>query len=222
MRTQIASHLTKRVAAIRTAINRLNKAGKKLDPPRKPVVITNILTLSFLSEFDLLRDARQDIRARPWTNPAMRTIIEKYYRHVRAKEEIARLNVEIRRLNTWMRDDEAGMKKTLEELKTTKSPLTYELSKRLRSKQLANIKISKHLKMVESMNAFSGRKGCGVGEYTVVQEPASPSATPTLPSTAQIPPVAEDHDDDDDDDDVEDEATQVAMDQLNRLSERME
>lgn len=176
LRMQIASYLSKRSEAITTAVTKLNAAAAKLTPPRPPILITDILSYSFLAEFDLLRNSRQDVRRKPWSHPSVRIIIEKYYRLVRAKEEIVRLNVEMRRLRTWMRDDEGEMKRVLGQLRMDGSPLGHELGKRLRMKQLTNIKIGRYLDKVESMNGFTGERVMGVGQYT------SELPTPTLPS----------------------------------------
>ena len=61
---------------------------------------------AFLADFDLLRDSRQDVRDRPWTNPACRVVIDHYYKLERTREEIQRLNVEIRRVVTYIWDED--------------------------------------------------------------------------------------------------------------------
>lgn len=146
----------------------------------------------------------------------MRGIIEKYYRHIRAKEEISRLNVEIRRLRTWMRDDEAVMKRTLDTLTTARSPLAYEMAKRLRSKQFTNTKLAKRLDKVESLQGFSGQQGCGVGEYTM---PTPITPTPLVSSS--LAPTAAEEDEEDDDQDDDDEVVHMEMDLMNSTSKRM-
>ena len=61
--------------------------------------------MATLAEFDLLRNARLDIRRLPWTQPHHREAMNLYFGIKRAKEEIMRLNVEIRRLITFMIDE---------------------------------------------------------------------------------------------------------------------
>ncbi|KAK7023211.1 hypothetical protein R3P38DRAFT_2532020, partial [Favolaschia claudopus] len=60
----------------------------------------------FLSDFDLLRDTTDSVRSKPWTRPAYRLAMDKYFKICRAREEIQRLNVEIRRLVTWIDDED--------------------------------------------------------------------------------------------------------------------
>ena len=58
-----------------------------------------------VADFDLLRDMRHDIRTLEWAQPANREGMVMYFGIKRAKEEICRLNVEIRRLLTFLYDD---------------------------------------------------------------------------------------------------------------------
>ncbi|KAH7875646.1 uncharacterized protein C8R40DRAFT_1022310, partial [Lentinula edodes] len=50
---------------------------------------------TFLSDFDLLCDAWQDIHCESWAQPAACLALDQYYNLVHAKEEIMRLNKEI-------------------------------------------------------------------------------------------------------------------------------
>ncbi|KAJ7626003.1 hypothetical protein FB45DRAFT_677524, partial [Roridomyces roridus] len=47
---------------------------------------------------------------RPWTRPAYRLQMDAYFKIQRAKEEIKRLNVEIPRVITWIRDENRELK----------------------------------------------------------------------------------------------------------------
>ena len=38
---------------------------------------------TFLADFDLLRDTRQDIRSRPWATPAGRLALDNYFKVLR-------------------------------------------------------------------------------------------------------------------------------------------
>jgi hypothetical protein len=58
-------------------------------------------------DFDLLHEAREDIRQEPWALPAGRTAMDQHFKLLRADEEIQRLNIEIRRLVTYMGDEES-------------------------------------------------------------------------------------------------------------------
>jgi hypothetical protein len=61
--------------------------------------------MATLADFDLLRLSHVNIRSLPWTQPVARQVMSLYFGMKRAKEEIHRLNVEIRRLTTYMIDE---------------------------------------------------------------------------------------------------------------------
>jgi hypothetical protein len=88
-------------AAIRTALERYNTAARALSPPRPTLSWEEVVEYAFLADFDLLRDARQDISQRPWATPTGRLCMDTHFKMRRAREEIQRLNVEIRRLATY-------------------------------------------------------------------------------------------------------------------------
>ncbi|KAF8157444.1 hypothetical protein K438DRAFT_1861564, partial [Mycena galopus ATCC 62051] len=60
------------------------------------------LTWEQVVEYTFLADF---IQSRPWTRPAYRLAMDTYFKIERAREEIVRLNIEIRRLVTWIRDE---------------------------------------------------------------------------------------------------------------------
>jgi hypothetical protein len=64
-----------------------------------------VVEYAFLADFDLLRDSRHDVRDRLWTKPAYRVVIDHHFKLERAREEIQRLNIEIRRVVTYIQDE---------------------------------------------------------------------------------------------------------------------
>lgn len=166
-RTNIAKQATGREGAIKTAITKYNAAARALDPPCPPISASDLLSKTFISELELLKDARTDIRGRPWADPAMRTFMDQYFRLQRAKEEIERLNVEIRRLRTWIRDEEAWYERVIRSLSNTDPALAFELRRRLTIKTRVNNRLWRQLTEIEYYRGFTGTTGCGVGEYTV-------------------------------------------------------
>src|ERR1700722_6349417 len=105
LRQHIAKALKARSQAVHNALDRYNAAAQEVTPPRPTLEWSNIVNYAFLSEFDLLRDARQDIRDRPWSCPTGRMAMDLYFKIQRANEEIDRLNVEIQRLITYIQDE---------------------------------------------------------------------------------------------------------------------
>ncbi|KAJ7484571.1 hypothetical protein FB451DRAFT_1169614 [Mycena latifolia] len=76
-----------------------------------------VVEYAFLADFDILRDTRAEIQACPWTRPAYRLALDKYFRIQRAKEEIRRLNIEIHRVIAWIRDEDHTLQRKGRELR---------------------------------------------------------------------------------------------------------
>jgi hypothetical protein len=110
MRKHIANALKARSRAIRTALDRYNAAAAALEPPRQLLDWEQVVEYAFLSDFDLLRDTRQDICNKPWATPAARLAMDQCFKLRRAKEEIKRLDIEIRRFATYMHDEDAYLR----------------------------------------------------------------------------------------------------------------
>ncbi|KAJ7681542.1 hypothetical protein B0H14DRAFT_3101747 [Mycena olivaceomarginata] len=72
-----------------------------LDPPMASLTWEQVVEYTFLADFDILRDTRAEVQSRPWTRPAYRLAMDTYFKIERAREEIIRLNIEIRRMMTW-------------------------------------------------------------------------------------------------------------------------
>ena len=114
-----------RSKAIRTALDRYNAAAADLS--RTQLDWDEVVQYAFLSDFDLLRDTRQDIRKRPWATPAGRFAMDNYFKLIRAQEEICRLNTEIPRLATFMRDEDAYLRSAESILHPTDPALAYQV-----------------------------------------------------------------------------------------------
>ncbi|KAJ7816682.1 hypothetical protein B0H14DRAFT_3475139 [Mycena olivaceomarginata] len=105
MRKHIAKALQARSKAVRNTIDRYNSAASLLNPPMAHLTWEQVVKYAFLADFDILRDTRAEIQSRPWTRPAYRLAMDRYFKILRAREEIRRLNIEIPRVVTWIRDE---------------------------------------------------------------------------------------------------------------------
>ena len=103
--TQIARALQSRSQTIKTALEKYNSLASALNPPAPRLSWEQVVNYGFLSEFDLLRDVREDVRQKAWASPANRTLRDNYFKMKRAHEEIERLNIEIHRVITYMTDE---------------------------------------------------------------------------------------------------------------------
>ncbi|KAJ7839995.1 hypothetical protein B0H14DRAFT_2587736 [Mycena olivaceomarginata] len=107
----IAKALQARSGAVCTALQKYNEAAANLKVPREALTWEEVVNYSFLAEFDLLRDGRDDVRTYPWTKLSGRVAMDQYYKLERAAKEITHLNIEIRRLVTHICDEEVFLQR---------------------------------------------------------------------------------------------------------------
>lgn len=139
---------------------------------------------AFLSDFDLLRDARQDIRRKPWATPAARLAIDQAFKLERAEEEITRLNIEVPRLATYLRDEDTYLRAKEAELALSNPSLAHQVSIHRMERGRFN---AHHLKVLEKIHHLTGYTGpiefgTHIAEIATMQEAAQapfPSQAPT-------------------------------------------
>ncbi|OAX32642.1 hypothetical protein K503DRAFT_852090 [Rhizopogon vinicolor AM-OR11-026] len=162
LRQQIGKALQRRSEAIRNAINRYNTQAAALSPPRPKLSWKDIADYTFLGEFDLLRHSRTDVRELDWTKPAHREAATKYFKLLRAQEEVTRLNVEVRRLRTFIHNEEMETKKVIKCLQSSNPPLALELQRQWQSRSAINSFHIFRLNQIEALPGFSGMRGVGI------------------------------------------------------------
>ncbi|KAI0323728.1 hypothetical protein GY45DRAFT_1264129 [Cubamyces sp. BRFM 1775] len=105
LREKIGKALKTCAEAIKKALLEYNACAAELSPLGEAPSWNNILDMSTLANFDLLRGTGQDVCALPWAKPTHRRAMNLYFNIKHAREEIARLNVEISQLFTYMIDE---------------------------------------------------------------------------------------------------------------------
>jgi hypothetical protein len=161
MRRHIAKALKSRSEAVKTAINRFNAASSRLQPPGPAISWEEAVDYTFLAEFDLLRDARADIRQKLWAQPAGRLAMDKYFKTQRAHEEIARLNVEIRRLLTYICDEESELRQKEREYSSSPA-LSLQISRYRQDRERFNKRHIQQIVKLARLPGFSGDLSVGV------------------------------------------------------------
>jgi hypothetical protein len=147
------------MTAIQRAIASYNAAAIQLTPPRQQLTWAQIAENTTIGGFDLLRDTRSDIRQLPWADPARREAMKLYFGIKRAKEEITRLNVEIRRLLTFMKDDHVDYVRAIQQQtspSTETLSLAHELSTQWRHRSNINENIVERLVKTSRLIGFTG------------------------------------------------------------------
>ncbi|KAF8178302.1 hypothetical protein K438DRAFT_1908475 [Mycena galopus ATCC 62051] len=90
-----------------TKVNQSGLAAEVLDPPGRLLTWAEVVNYTFLADFDLLRSPDTTSSIRAWATPAARQLLDSYHKLQRAREEIPKLNIEIRRFMTYMKDERA-------------------------------------------------------------------------------------------------------------------
>ena len=170
LRRQISKALQRRSEAIKKALKRYNTQAALLNPPRPPLSWKEIVDYSFIGEFDLLRHSREDIRLKAWAQPSVREATVKFFKLCRAKEELARLNVEMRRLRTWIHDEHQQMTAAITDLSKSDPSLSHELQHRWALRSAVNDIHLRRLDVIENLSGFTGIRGIGLRQgYTEVR-----------------------------------------------------
>ncbi|KAH9847417.1 hypothetical protein C2E23DRAFT_741984 [Lenzites betulinus] len=156
VRTHIAKNLQRRSQAIRTAVNRYNAAAQALSPPRASLDWTKVTHYTFLEEFELLRDTRNDIRGKPWAQPLVRETMKKAHRVARAREELVRCNVEVHRLRTSIHDETATLDRALRETGSRSDPLAGPLRLYILRRTRVNTHLLAIISQIHDLPGFTG------------------------------------------------------------------
>ena len=128
----------------------------QLNPPRPSLTWETVMNAVTVADFDLLRDTRQDIRTLEWAQAANREGMVMYFGIKRAKEEICRLNVEIRRLLTFLYDDYIDHYRAVTTHIIINPPLASEVSTQWSYRERIHEAIVKRLVQTSQLSGFSG------------------------------------------------------------------
>ncbi|KAJ8454198.1 hypothetical protein ONZ51_g13169 [Trametes cubensis] len=161
VRTYIAKNLQRRSKAIRSAISRYNNAAQALNPPRPALDWAKVTHYTFLDEFELLRDTRNDIRAKPWAQPLARETMKKARRVARAREEIVRCNIEVRRLHTHIVDENAALQQVMSEARSNGDAISGPLEVFCTRRKRVNARLLAVIYQIHELTGYSGTKDTG-------------------------------------------------------------
>ncbi|KIJ58076.1 hypothetical protein HYDPIDRAFT_70496, partial [Hydnomerulius pinastri MD-312] len=109
-------------------LDNYNTAAKALSPPRRTLSFDEVVEYAFLSDFDLLRDACQDVSQQPWASPTAHLAMDTYFKMKHAEEEIIRLNIEIQHLVTYLHDTDNYLGLCEAQLRPAHPALAYQVT----------------------------------------------------------------------------------------------
>ncbi|KAJ6550722.1 hypothetical protein B0H10DRAFT_2242599 [Mycena sp. CBHHK59/15] len=220
LRKHIAKALQARSRAVRNAITSYNQVAAAMTPPKPTLSWEEVVEYAFLADFDLLREGREDIRGEAWAQQAERAAMDQHYKLLRAEEELVCLNVEIHRLVTYMRDEDAFLRREEACLReegraTLAQQVALYRMERGRSNSLHNdrlVKLSKEPGF--TANLQPGTSVCRERHTPVVRDrdeemPVPPPPPP--PPLQDEAPAPEDEDEEDSSDDDDGEASEAFL-----------
>jgi len=144
------------------ALCKYNAAAKAID--RLQLDWSEISTYGSLAEFELLRECWEDICLASWADSKNHQAAMHALKIERAKEERIRLNVEIQRLITYMRDDEADLQRTID-ISHSQDPLLVPVLQRVQAQQIhMNNLHCMHIHRIGNLPCFTGSLVAGQAE----------------------------------------------------------
>ena len=159
MRVHINKALKTRCRAIQTALKKFNTTAHRLNRP--PLEWKNISTYGSLAEFSLLRECREDIRNLPWAEAINRQAAVYDLKYQRALEERERLNIEVRRLATWIRDEEYNFARDITRVRLSHPHLAAEMEEIHDRRVHVNNEHRARIAQIQALPSFTGTRTLG-------------------------------------------------------------
>ncbi|KAF7973473.1 hypothetical protein HWV62_15074 [Athelia sp. TMB] len=224
-RQHVGQALHARSGAIRNALVHYNTAAQNVVPPRQTLEFNEVIEWAFLSDFDLLRDARQDVRERPWATPTGRRAVDEYFHMLRAREEIIRCNNEARRIATHLRDESTFLHHHEEMHRSTNPLLAHQIAKYRQVRGRFDAHHKRQLQAISRLDGFSGSIELG---HSLDIGPGAPASImldtiiPVRDTLENLPVRSQEEEELEIEQDDDDEAVQEADDMLDILAVAMD
>ncbi|KAF8528249.1 hypothetical protein JB92DRAFT_2697435, partial [Gautieria morchelliformis] len=102
----------------------------------------------------------------PWARGHPSRPVAHWLKLLRAQEEIQRLNIEIKRVSTWMVHDEAQLQAVIDSLQTTDLLMAKALMEFTSDQKRVNAHVRATLKHIYELEGYTGEMGIGQREGT--------------------------------------------------------
>lgn len=197
MRTHLAKSLNTRCKAIENAAKAYNIAARAVDPPRPALDWVTVSHYSFLEDFELLRDTRQDIHQKPWAQPVARLALKQAQRIQRAQEEIDNCNIDVRRLHTHILDENEDFSGILSDLRARADPILGAVEDYCTRRRRVNVQLLRRVCDIHAISGFSGitSRGRRVGRANLTSTPLNINVPPDQTADSDSDGDWEDEDD---------------------------
>ncbi|KAG1780877.1 hypothetical protein EV702DRAFT_963524, partial [Suillus placidus] len=162
LRVHIGKAIKTRSKAIQSALAEYNQLTSLMEPPAPHLEWNDVVNYGFISEFKLLKHAylqHPEILSKPRTVPGNCEVAAKYFKLLRAREEIVRLNVEVRCLRTTISDGDTRFRSCISRLQISDPDLSAEIEEIRQDCLCVDSVHQVHLNCIESLAGFSGQHG---------------------------------------------------------------
>jgi len=156
LRKHISNAIVRRSAAVRAAIDHYNELAPLQNPPCSLLQYTDVASYGWLGDFILLKISRHDILQKPWANSANREVARRYFKLLRAKEEIYRLNIEVRRLQAWIDEEDTHILQCADEQLTLDPLLAATIREQYLEQKRVNDVHRARLRAIYILDGYSG------------------------------------------------------------------
>ena len=158
----MAKSLQTRSKTIRKAITNYNTAARLLTPPRPELHWTDVSHYGLIEQYALLKANNTDISNKEWSQPVFREVLKCRRRIARAKEEITRCNVEVRRLHTGIYDDAVHFKSVVKQLRENEDSMYSAVRDFARRRNAIHKGLLKRVRQIYSLVGFTGDPSPGI------------------------------------------------------------
>ncbi|KAK1216061.1 hypothetical protein PQX77_021311 [Marasmius sp. AFHP31] len=155
-REKISKALRARAEAIRKALDTYNDLATQVNPPRPTLTFNEIVEMVSVADFDLLKDTQHNVSELIWAREEHREAMHLHFWIRRAREEIYRLNIELKRLITFMLDDHADYHQALKATQCTDPDLAAELARQQSYRVAIHTHIVQRLAQTSALRGFTG------------------------------------------------------------------
>jgi hypothetical protein len=158
-REKINQALKNRLNAIHTSLDKYNKAAKALN--RDQLTMAEVTKMTSIADFHLLGETRDDVRKARWTHHDACEATRLYFRVKRAREEVERLNVEMKRQITYMIEEHTLYSQVYAQIWKQNSYLATYLDKERKHRDKIFAHVTNHILKTSRLQGFTGSLAAG-------------------------------------------------------------
>jgi len=171
--------------AICNVIDRYNALAPLQTPPHPILVYLEVVDYCNFSKFEILKHSDHNILTKDWANLTNRQAANKYFKILRAEEEIRRCNIEVARVQVWVDVEDAEMARAVAARKSSDPAFAAHLRVIQTHRRGINDRLRARLLQIYSLPGYSGP-----------HPPVAASSIPPVPAgdckfSVHIPPLGD-------------------------------